>query len=103
MSQEPAALANVSQTSHPQGFVLALNDGSSSLKFALFGGGGSIGIIGAARVGILVAKHPVDESQRIIAVIKCNVAAVPPPTIQLLHRGGGGGLAVGGPGGVLGG
>jgi acetate kinase len=39
VSQEPTALVNVSQTSHPQGFVLALNAGSSSLKFALFAGG----------------------------------------------------------------
>ncbi len=39
MNQKPTALANVSQTSHPQGFVLALNAGSSSLKFALFVGG----------------------------------------------------------------
>jgi putative DNA primase/helicase len=44
----------------------------------LYRGGGSIGIIGAARVGLLVAKDPDDESRRIVAVTKNNLAPEPP-------------------------
>ena len=39
MNQEPEPLTNVAPTSRTEGFVLALNAGSSSLKFALIGGG----------------------------------------------------------------
>lgn len=42
---------------------------------ALYRGGGSIGIIGAARAGLLVAADPEDEHRRILAVTKCNLAA----------------------------
>jgi len=47
---------------------------------AIYRGGGSIGIIGAARSGLLVAKDPEDptELKRILASQKCNLA--PPPT-----------------------
>lgn len=45
---------------------------------ALYRGGGSIGIIGAARSGLLVAKDPEDEDQRILAVTKSNLAKLPP-------------------------
>lgn len=45
---------------------------------ALYRGGGSIGIIGAARVGLLVATDPDDEGRRIVAVTKNNLAAAPP-------------------------
>jgi hypothetical protein len=45
---------------------------------ALYRGGGSIGIIGAARAALLVADDPDDESRRILAVSKCNLAAKPP-------------------------
>lgn len=42
---------------------------------ALYRGGGSIGIIGAARVGLLVARDPDDDARRIVAVTKNNLAA----------------------------
>lgn len=45
---------------------------------ALYRGGGSIGIIGAARAGYLVAPDPEDETQRVLACIKSNLAAEPP-------------------------
>ncbi|MFN2488613.1 MAG: AAA family ATPase [Actinomycetota bacterium] len=45
---------------------------------ALYRGGGSIGIIGAARAGLLVAPDPSDEDRRILAVTKSNLAAMPP-------------------------
>jgi len=41
----------------------------------LYRGGGSIGIIGAARAGLLVARDPDDESRRVLATTKCNLAA----------------------------
>jgi hypothetical protein len=44
----------------------------------LYRGGGSIGIIGAARVGLLVGADPDDETRRILAVSKSNLAAEPP-------------------------
>lgn len=45
---------------------------------ALYRGGGSIGIVGAARAGFLVARDPDDDQRRILAVIKSNLAAAPP-------------------------
>lgn len=50
---------------------------------AVYRGGGSIGIIGAARVGLLVAKHPNDEARRVLAVTKCNLG---PPAPALAFR-----------------
>lgn len=45
---------------------------------AVYRGGGSIGIIGAARAGLLVARDPEDEERCIIAVSKLNLAQKPP-------------------------
>lgn len=45
---------------------------------ALYRGGGSIGIIGAARFGLLVAKDPDDDAARILAPTKCNIGPEPP-------------------------
>ena len=44
---------------------------------ALYRGGGSIGIVGAARAGLLVATSPDDETQRILAPTKSNLGAMP--------------------------
>jgi len=41
-------------------------------------GGGSIGIIGAARVGLMVARDPADPDRRILAMTKSNVGPIPP-------------------------
>lgn len=43
-------------------------------KNPLYRGGGSIGIIGAARSGLIVAKDSEDENRRILAVSKSNLA-----------------------------
>jgi hypothetical protein len=40
-------------------------------------GGGSIGIIGAARSGLLVAKDPDNPDRRVLASTKCNLAKMP--------------------------
>jgi hypothetical protein len=47
-------------------------------KQALYRGGGSIGIIGAARFGMMVARDPDDEESRVLATTKCNLAVEPP-------------------------
>ena len=48
---------------------------------ALYRGGGSIGIVGAARSGLLIAKHPEDDRRRVLAPIKSNLAALAPSLV----------------------
>src|SRR5215203_6161432 len=49
----------------------------------LYRGGGSIGIIGAARVGLLVGPHPDDDDLRVLAGQKSNLG---PPPESLKYR-----------------
>lgn len=49
----------------------------SSGSNSLYRGGGSIGIIGAARSGLLVAPDPDDENRRVLASIKSNLCHAP--------------------------
>jgi hypothetical protein len=44
---------------------------------AIHRGGGSMGIIGAARSGMVLAKNPDDESIRVLASVKNNLAPAP--------------------------
>jgi AAA domain len=44
---------------------------------AIYRGGGSIGIVGAARAGWTVGVHPDDEAQRVLACVKMNLAQRP--------------------------
>lgn len=44
---------------------------------SIYRGGGSIGIIGAARSGFLFAADPDDEFRRIVAATKANLCALP--------------------------
>jgi len=44
---------------------------------AIYRGGGSIGIIGAARAGLLLARDPEDDQKRILAVTKLNIGPKP--------------------------
>jgi len=46
---------------------------------AIHKGGGSIGVVGAARAGWMVAYHPEDETLRVLAPVKINLAAMPRP------------------------
>jgi len=49
-------------------------------------GGGSIGIIGAARVGIVIARDPEDDGRCIVAVAKSNVGKIPPALAYRIHE-----------------
>jgi hypothetical protein len=64
--------------------VRHLNKTSSSNP--LYRGGGSIGIIGAARMGFLVAKDPQNEVRRILAPTKTNLAQ-PPKSLSFALEG----------------
>ena len=55
--------------------VRHLNKGNASNP--LYRGGGSIGIIGAARSGLLVAHDPDNTDKRVLAPTKCNLAKLP--------------------------
>jgi hypothetical protein len=44
---------------------------------ALYRGGGSIGITGAARAVLMLGVDPSDDTRRVLAVVKSNLAAVP--------------------------
>jgi hypothetical protein len=50
---------------------------------AIIAGGGSIGIIGAARSGLMVARHPDDDDTRVLVPVKSNLAA---PAKALSYR-----------------
>jgi hypothetical protein len=50
---------------------------------AVYRGGGSIGIIGACRSAWVIARHPDDERQRVLAPIKNNLA---PPQPSLAYE-----------------
>jgi AAA domain len=54
--------------------VRHMNKGTGS---ALYRGSGSIGIVGAARAGLLVAPDPDDDSRRVLAMTKSNLAKMP--------------------------
>ncbi len=45
---------------------------------AIYRGGGSIGMIGAARLGLMVARDPDDAKARVLSVVKSNLAAEAP-------------------------
>ena len=49
----------------------------TSVGKALYRGNMSIGVIGHARAGLLVAPDPDDATARVLAVTKCNLAAPP--------------------------
>jgi hypothetical protein len=59
---------------------------------ALYRGGGSIGIIGAARSGLLLARHPDDSGSRVLASTKSNLG--PPPRSIVVSLASAGAVAV---------
>jgi hypothetical protein len=52
---------------------------------ALYRGGGSIGIAGAARSVLLVAAHPQRPDERVVAPVKSNLCAPPPALAFVLE------------------
>jgi len=72
-----APLARIAETSAAAALTvrhLRKSGGASPL----YAGGGSIGIIGAARSALLVAADPQDPERRVLARSKCNLAAPVP-------------------------
>lgn len=61
---------------------------------SLYRGQGSIGIVGAARSGLLVAKHPEDEERRVLAPLKSNLAASAPSLAFVLTEASNGAVRV---------
>jgi hypothetical protein len=57
--------------------VLVRHLSKAGTKKALYRGGGSIGIIAAARSGLLVARDPDSPGHRVLACTKANLAATP--------------------------
>jgi hypothetical protein len=60
----------------------------------LYRGGGSIGIVGAARSALLVAKHPEDDQRRVLASQKSNLAEAPPSLTFALTEASNGAVSV---------
>lgn len=55
---------------------------------AIYRGGGSIGIVGAARSGLLIANDPTDPDRRVLCCVKSNLARRPKSLLfQLVERG----------------
>jgi hypothetical protein len=54
---------------------------------ALAAGGGSMGIIGIARGGLLVTEHPDDPTKRVMVVSKSNLAKFPPALVFSIETG----------------
>ena len=50
---------------------------------SLYRGGGSIGIVGACRTGLLAGVHPDDPNRRVLSMTKCNIAQ---PGSSLTYR-----------------
>jgi hypothetical protein len=62
----------------------------ASALSALYRGGGSIGIIGAARSGLLVASDPDSPARRVLAPLKSNLAPIAPSLAWHLEASAGG-------------
>jgi RecA-family ATPase len=63
-------------------------------KNPVYRGGGSIGIIGAARIGSLVAKDPKNEERRVLAPVKNNLAVHPKSLLYTLEEAANGAVRV---------
>jgi AAA domain len=74
------ALAPVARLAAKTGaiFFLIRHLNKSQSANPLYRGGGTIGIIGAARSALLVARDPNDETKCVLASTKNNLAALPP-------------------------
>src|SRR5215208_4763923 len=66
----------------------------ASANNPLYRGGGSIGIIGAARMAFVVGKDPQDENRRVLASTKNNLAKLPKSLMFTLEEAGNGAVRV---------
>jgi hypothetical protein len=82
------ALAPLSDLAHRLGaaVVVVRHLNKSGRTAAIYRGGGSIGIIGAARVGLLLAEHPEQDDVRVLACVKNNLAVFPPSQALALEQ-----------------
>lgn len=82
------ALAPLADLAHRLGcaVVVVRHLNKSGRSTAIYRGGGSIGIIGAARVGLLLAEHPEQEDVRVLAPVKNNLAVFPPSVSLALEQ-----------------
>lgn len=76
------ALAPLSKLAETTGAAIVIvRHLRKSAGSAIYRGGGSIGIVGAARSALMAAKDPDDPSARLLAMAKGNLAA-PAPTLR---------------------
>lgn len=82
------ALAPLADLAHrlETAVVVVRHLNKSGRTAAIYRGGGSIGIIGAARVGLLLAEHPEQEDVRVLAPVKNNLAVFPPSLTFALEQ-----------------
>jgi len=93
-----APLAELAAATHVAVLVIRHLNKKGGVGNPIYRGGGSIGIIAAARAGMLVAPDPDDTGRRVLAATKSNLAPLPPalayrieavddvPTISWLGR-----------------
>jgi hypothetical protein len=86
-----APLARVAEK-HGVAIVVVRHLSKGQSTNVLYRGGGSIGIIGAARVALMVGRDPDDPDgpRRILAVAKSNLAAFPPALAYHIEEAGNG-------------
>ncbi|HZU01574.1 MAG TPA: AAA family ATPase [Ktedonobacteraceae bacterium] len=58
--------------------VLVRHLNKSGGENALYRGGGSIAFIGLARLGLMIARDPIDDNKRVLATIKANISRMAP-------------------------
>lgn len=86
------ALVPVAQTAADTGaaFLAVRHLSKATAVSALYRGGGSIGIVGAARAALLMAKDPDDDGRRVLAMTKNNLAAMPTALALMIEDDGAG-------------
>lgn len=77
-----APLRSMAERTHCALVLVRHLNKSSKVTDPVLRGGGSIGIIGAARAGLLVAKDPDDPDRRILAISKTNLAPAGHPSLE---------------------
>lgn len=82
-----APLSAMAEETHSVVLALRHLNKTSSESNAMYRGGGSIAIVGAARHAFVVAQHPEDDQRRVFACVKNNLAPRPPAFAYSIERG----------------